>query len=144
MPTDHAVQTVTIEAPFDTVLATIRNVESQTEWVKEVLEAELLEEYEDGLPATATFHSTTTIGTDRYTLSYDHVDDGMSWELVKGKLQTAQNGRYTLRALGADRTEVTFDLTISHNLPVPGFIRSRVIKGVVNSTVSGLKTYLES
>lgn len=143
MPTDHAVQTVVIDAPFDTVLAQVRDVESQTEWVKEVLEAELLEEYEDGLPATAHFRSSTTIGTDEYTLSYEHFDDGMGWSLVKGKLQTAQDARYTLRPDGDDRTEVTFDLTISHNLPVPGFIRSRVIKGVVNSTVTGLKSYLE-
>ena len=144
MPTDHAVQTVVIAAPFDTVLAQVRDVESQTEWVKEVLEAELLEEYEDGTPATARFKSSTTIGTDQYTLAYEHFDDGMAWSLVKGKLQTAQDARYTLRPLGDDRTEVTFDLNISHNLPVPGFIRSRVIKGVVSSTVTGLKSYLEA
>ena len=32
-------------------------------------------------------------------------------------------------------TSVTYDLTIHHNLPLPGFLRSRVIKGLVDSTL---------
>ncbi len=143
MPTDHAAETLLVGAPFDTVLGVVRNVESQPTWIKEMLTAELLEEYEDGLPATASFTATSTIGKDAYTLEYEHADDGMSWTMVKGRLQTGQEGRYSLRDLGDDGTEVTFDLTIHHNLPVPGMIRNRVIKGLVHSTVSGLKGYCE-
>ena len=61
----------------------------------------------------------------------------MSWHLVKGRLQTGQDGRYTMRRKGAHRAEVTFELQISHNLPLPRFIRSRVIEGLVSSTVTG-------
>ena len=43
-----------------------------------------------------------------------------------------------LRALDATRTEVAFSLTISHNLPLPGFIRSRTIKGLVANNTGGL------
>jgi hypothetical protein len=64
-------------------------------------------------------------------------------DLVKGRLQTGQDGSYTLRTLGHVKTEVTFDLTIQHNLPLPGFLRGRVIRGLVQSTVSGLKGYVE-
>lgn len=143
MPTDTARQTVVVDAPFDEVLATIRDVESQTIWIKEILAAELLEEYEDGTPATAHFRATAPVGSDEYTLEYDHADDGMSWTMVKGKLQTGQEGVYTLRGLGPDSTEVTYQLTISHNLPLPGFVRNRVVRGLVSSTVTGLKGYLE-
>ena len=76
--------------------------------------------------------------TDRYTLGYEHVDDGMRWHLVEGRLQTAQDAAYSLVALDDARTEVTFALTFSHNLPLPGFVRSRVIKGLAGSTTSGL------
>lgn len=144
MPTDHASETVVVAAPFAKVLGVIRDVESQQVWIKEVLTAELLEEYEDGTAATAKFTATSTIGKDAYTLEYAHADDGMSWTMVKGKLQTGQEGRYSLRDLGDPGTEVTFDLTIHHNLPVPGFIRNRVIKGLVNSTVTGLKGHCEA
>jgi hypothetical protein len=37
---------------------------------------------------------------------------------------------------------VTFALTISHNLPLPGFVRSRVIRALVASTTNGLATHL--
>ena len=144
MPTDHAQQTIEVAAPFDKVLATIRDVEGQVDWIPEILEAELLEVYEDDdLPATARFKAAATVGTDHYTLSYEHADDGMSWTMVQGHMQTGQEGRYQLRELGRDLTSVTYDLTIHHNLPLPGFIRNRVIKGLVDSTLTGLKSHLE-
>lgn len=145
MPTDTATQTIEVDAPFDDVLATIRDIESQSEWIPEILEAELLEVYEDSdLPATARFKAAATVGTDEYTLSYEHSDDGMSWSMVKGRLQTGQEGAYTLEKLGPAKTSVTYELTIHHNLPLPGFIRGRVIRGLVDSTLTGLKKRLES
>ena len=143
MPTDTATKSVTIEAPLDEVLDAIRAVETQPRWVKEILEAQLLEEYDDGTPATARFKASTPVGSDRYTLEYEHSDDGMTWHLVEGRLQTGQDARYTLRRAGPGRTEVTFELTVRHNLPLPGFIRGRVINGLATSTVTGLKEYLE-
>jgi len=145
MPTDSATKTVHIEAPFADVLATVRDVESQVEWIPEILEVELLEVYEDSdLPATARFKASVAVGTDSYTLSYEHRNDGMSWTMVEGKLQTGQEGRYTLEELAPEKTSVTLELTIHHNLPLPGFIRNRVIKGLVDSTLTGLKKHLET
>ena len=139
MPTDSAEQTVEVQAPFADVLATIRDVEGQVEWIPEILEAEVLEEYDDGLPATARFKASATVGTDEYTLSYEHGDDQMSWTMVKGRLQTGQEGSYTLEKAGPASTTVTYSLTIHHNLPLPGFIRGRVIRGLVDSTLTGLQ-----
>ena len=143
MPTDSAVQTVDVEAPMGEVLATIRDVEGHADWVPEILEAELLEVYEDDdLPATARFKASATVGTDEYTLSYEHTQNTMSWTMVKGRLQTGQEGCYTLVEHGADRTSVTFELTIHHNLPLPAFIRNRVITGLVASALLGLQRRL--
>jgi uncharacterized membrane protein len=143
MPTDHATEKVVVAAPMKRVLATIRDVESQPKWVKEVVEAEVLETYDDGTPAMASFTATSPVGKDTYTLAYQHAADAMSWSLVKGRLQTGQDARYSLRSIDKGRTEVSFDLTIHHNLPLPGFLRGRVIRGLVHSTVSGLKGYVE-
>jgi hypothetical protein len=145
MPTDNAVQMIEVKAPYADVLAVLRDGESQPEWIPEILEAELLEVYEDDdLPATARFKASATVGTDQYTLSYEHTDDGLSWTMVEGRLQTGQEGVYRLVELAPDLTEVTYDLTIHHNLPLPGFIRHRVIKGLVESTLTGLKGRLEA
>jgi uncharacterized membrane protein len=144
MPTDTAQQTITVEAPYEEVLDTIRDVESQAEWIPEILEAEVLEVYDDdGLPATARFRASATVGTDEYVLSYEHTDDGMSWTMLEGRLQTGQEGRYTLTSSGSGRTSVSYELTIHHNMPLPGFIRGRVIRGLVGNTLTGLKQRLE-
>ncbi|MEO7130655.1 MAG: hypothetical protein ABIZ07_04695, partial [Dermatophilaceae bacterium] len=73
-----------------------------------------------------------------YTLAYEHTPDGMTWHLVEGRLQTGQDATYVLRPLDDERTEVTLTLTISHNLPLPGFLRNRTIKGLVTSNTGGL------
>jgi hypothetical protein len=118
-------------------------VERQPEWIPEILEAELLEVYEDdGLPATARFRASAAVGTDDYTLSYEHGDAGLSWTMVEGRLQTGQEGSYTVEDLGPGRTTVTYSLTIHHHLPLPGFVRRRVIDGLVESTLEGLERHL--
>ena len=145
MPTDTAHRTVEIAAPLSTVLDTIRDLEAQPSWVPEILEAEVLEVFEDdGLPATARFRASAAVGTDAYTLAYEHRDDGMDWSMVEGRLQTGQEGVYDLVETGPGSTSVTFRLTIHHNLPIPGLLRRRVIRGLVDNTVNGLKTHLES
>jgi hypothetical protein len=112
VPTDSDTRTVVVAAPFETVLATIRDVESQPTWIPEILDAELLEVYEDdGLPANARFKASATVGTDEYTLSYEHTDDTMSWTMLEGRMQTGQEGCYTLRevAPGGDRGHLRAD-----------------------------------
>ena len=144
MPTDHATETLVVAAPIKRVLTTIRDVESQPEWIEEIIGAEVLEKYDDGTPAKARFTATSPVGKDTYTLAYEHAADGMSWSLVEGRLQTGQDATYTVRDLGQGKTKVTYDLTIRHNLPLPGFLRGRVIRGLVHSTVKGLKGYVET
>lgn len=142
MPTDTASATVVVDAPFEAVLATIRDVAGIPAWVSDITEAEVLTTTDDGMPLTARFAAATAVGTDRYTLAYEHSPDGLSWHLVEGRLQTAQNATYSLVAVDDEHTEVTFTLTISHPLPLPGFIRSRTIKGLVANTTGGLKAHL--
>lgn len=144
MPTDEASRTVVVGAPLDRVLATIRDVAHQPDWVDEIKTVDVLESADDGLPAVAKVTAAAPVGTDEYTLSYEHRDDGMSWALVKGRLQTGQDASYTLRAVDPERTEVTFDLRISHNLPLPGFLRRKVIGDLVDHNINGLKHHLET
>jgi hypothetical protein len=143
MPVDTSEQTIEVSAPYAAVLATIRDVGSQAEWIPEIRDAEVLDSDADGRPATATFKAAAPVGTDEYTLAYHHRKDGMSWTMVKGRLQTGQEGDYSLHKVSPKRTSVTYRLTIHHNLPLPGFIRGRVIKGLVASTLTGLKSRVE-
>lgn len=144
MPTDHAVRTVEVAASRARVLRTIRDVASQPEWIPQIQRAEVLEVDDRGRPATARFAASTSVGTDEYTLRYEHGDSELAWTMVEGRLQTGQEGRYALVPAGRNRTAVTYDLTIHHHLPLPGFLRRRVIAGLVDDTLDGLKAYVES
>ena len=144
MPTDEASRTVTVTAPIDTVLATIRAVDHEPDWVEEIRSVEVLSSDDDGLPLQAHLIAAAPVGTDEYTLAYTHRADGMDWSMVKGKLQTGQDASYTLRAVDDTHTEVTFDLRISHNLPLPGFLRRKVIGDLATSRVKGLTKRVES
>ena len=144
MPTDEASRTVTVAAPIDTVLATVRDIASEPEWVAEIRTVEILESDSDGRPLQAHLTASAPVGTDEYTLAYTHRDDGLSWSLVSGKLQTGQDASYTLRAVDDAHTEVTFDLKISHNLPLPGFLRRKVIGDLASNRVKGLTKRVES
>ena len=143
MATDNAVKTVRIEASVQEALATIRAVEGQVDWVNEIKRAQVLTRDDEGLPVTAAFAASTPVGTDEYTLAYTHRADGMDWTLVQGKLQTGQEAHYTVVPAGDDACDVTFDLTVSHNLPLPGFLRRKVIGDLVTSTLTGLRRHLE-
>ena len=143
MPVDTSEQTIRVDASYATVLETLRDVESQAEWIPEIRAAEVLDVDSDGMPATATFKAAAPVGTDEYTLAYTHRPDGMSWSMVTGRLRTGQEGDYSVRELEPGHTSVTYRLTIHHNLPLPGFLRSRVINGLVSSTLGGLKSRVE-
>lgn len=138
MPTDTASQTIEVSGGLRRVLTTLRDVGSQSEWVPEIKQSEVLEEDDDGLPVTARFTAATPVGSDVYVLRYEHTDVGLSWSMVSGRLQSGQEGRYTLEPLGRSTTRVTFELTIHHHLPLPGFVRRRVIRGLVDGTLDGL------
>jgi ribosome-associated toxin RatA of RatAB toxin-antitoxin module len=144
MPTDHASGSIVVDASPDDVLAVLRDVEAQPQWVPQVTAAELLEEYEDGTPATASFQLSTPMGDDDFTLEFAHDDDGLSWTLVSSRMQKAQDGSYRLQPTGDGGTEVTLDLTVDHSLSVPGFLRRKVFGGWVDGSLRGLKEYVES
>jgi ribosome-associated toxin RatA of RatAB toxin-antitoxin module len=152
MPVDRASATTVVEAPLETVRDLLADVARQVEWVPEITEAELLEEYEDGSPATARFVMSTRLGVDRYTLEYEPADaadaassgPALSWTLVEGSLQKAQTGQYRLRDLGGGRTEVTLDLEVDHSISAPGFLRRKVFAAVVAGNLASLKAYLDA
>jgi ribosome-associated toxin RatA of RatAB toxin-antitoxin module len=143
MPRDEATATLVVDAEPERVLEVLRDVERQPEWVPGVTSAELLEEYEDGGPATARIGLTTPIGADQFTLEFEPPDGpSVVWSLVEGKVQTAQDGAYTVRDLGDGRSEVTLSLAVEHNVAVPGFLRRKAFSGWVEGSLRGLQRYL--
>ena len=125
-------------------MAVIADFESYPQWAKGVQTAEVTVDGAGGRAEQVYFALDVSPIKDEYTLAYEHADTAITWSMVKGKMQTGQEGSYVLRAIDADRTSVTYELTIHHNLPLPGFVRNRVIKGLVADALKGLKQHLET
>jgi uncharacterized membrane protein len=144
LPRDEAQAQVVVDADVDTVLAVIRDVERQPDWVSGVTLVELLEEYEDGGPATVRFELSTPIGSDVFVVEYEPPEPGsVRWSLVEGRVQTGQEGEYRVRDLGDGRSEVTLDLAVEHGVSLPGFLRRKAFSGWVEGSLRGLKQYVE-
>ena len=66
----------------------------------------------------------------------------MSWTLVKGQIQTAQNGSYVLVG-GAGGTTVTYSLAVDLNIPMIGMLRRKAEKVIIDTALKGLKRRVE-
>ena len=62
----------------------------------------------------------------------------MSWTLVSSSQQKAQDGKYTLVPKG-DNTLVKFDVTVDPNVPLPGFVLKRAVKGTMDAATQELR-----
>lgn len=53
------------------------------------------------------------------------------------------DGSYTLAPLGADRTEVTYQLAVDVKIPMLGMIKRKAEKVIIDRALAGLKKRVE-
>jgi ribosome-associated toxin RatA of RatAB toxin-antitoxin module len=141
---DHARATITIDAAPAEVMAVIADVGAYPSWSGPVERTEVVKETPDGRPARAKFWVDAKITKDQYTLDYTWAGDrSVSWVLVEGQQQTAQQGSYTLAEQGTG-TEVTYDLSVELKIKIPGLLRRRFQSGVMDAALKDLKKRIES
>lgn len=135
---------VTISASQETVFEQITDVESYPAWAEGVEEAEVLETDDAGRPARARFKVDAKVVEVAYTLEYDY--DGMdrvSWNLIEGDTISQLDGEYVLDGQG-DATHVTYTLEADVDIPLPGFMKKRAAKQILDTGLKGLKQRSES
>ena len=129
---------VVIEATPDEIMDVLFDLESLTQWSPAHQKIEVLERDDQGHP-TKSRQVVKIVGiTDEQVLAYSVHDDGVSWTLVSGKQQRAQDARYTLTPDG-DSTRVSFELTVDPIVPIPGFLIKRGAKGLMETATEGLR-----
>ena len=136
-------ETTTIAAPVDTVLDVITDLDAYPEWAEGILEAQTLTRDDVGRPDTARFRVDAKVAEVRYTLRYDYADGSVSWTLLEGETISQLDGRYELTPDG-DRTAVRYDLEADVDIPLPGFLKKRAAKQILEQGLRGLKRRAES
>ena len=141
---DATSSSITISAPPERVMAVIADFESYPEWADQVRDVEVLDAGAGGRAERVKFSMDAGAIKDTYTLDYDWAADDRSvtWKLVKGGIQKAQDGSYELAADG-DRTTVTYKLSVEVNFPMIGMLRRKAEKVIIDTALNGLKRRVE-
>ena len=136
---------IDIAAPAEQVMAVIADFEAYPEWAEQVKSVEVLEPGSGGRPARVKFTMDAGPIKDSYTLDYDWAPDdrSVSWTLVKGQMQKAQDGSYALTE-SKGSTTVTYSLAVDVKIPMIGMLRRKAEKVIIDTALKGLKRRVES
>lgn len=137
-------ESITIDAPPEDVYAVIIDLESYPEWAEGMKAVEVLERDDQGRPVRARYTVDARVMEVTYVLAYQHDEpDRLSWELVEGSQIRTLDGEYRLDGDGTS-TEVTYSLEVDVDLPLPGFMKKRAAKVIMETGLKGLKQRVES
>ncbi|MCC3314643.1 SRPBCC family protein [Nocardia africana] len=142
---DRTQRSITIDAPSDRVMAVIADLQSYPEWVSAARSVDVLETFPDGRARTAKFVLDAGVVKDTYVLSYTWRDDGraVSWRLVSGELQKAQDGTYELIDQPDGTTQVVYELTVDLTIPMIGMFKRKAEKVITDTALKELKKRVE-
>ncbi|HEY0815866.1 MAG TPA: SRPBCC family protein [Pseudonocardia sp.] len=142
---DATSSSITIAAPPERVLAVIADFAAYPEWAEQINAVEVLKPGNDGKAERVRFMMDAGPIKDSYTLDYVWAPDGHSvtWTLVKGQIQKAQDGSYTLAGQD-DSTTVTYSLAVDLNIPMIGMLRRKAEKVIIDTALKGLKRRVEA
>ena len=129
---------IVIEASPEEILDVIADFEAMPEWSAPHQSAEMLETGDDGRPSEVKMRVKTAGITDEQVVAYTWSGNEVSWTLVSSGQQKSQDGKYTLMPQG-DNTLVKFEITVDPNVPLPGFVLKRAIKGTIDSATKELR-----
>jgi len=135
---------IVIAAPRAAVMAVIADFAAYPQWASAVRAAEVLGQ-EDGRASRVRFTLDAGLVKDTYVLGYDWDGDaGVRWHLAEpGSVISAMDGGYLL----ADRdraTETTYELSVDLKIPMPGLLKRRAEKTIIDTALKGLKNRVES
>ena len=126
-------------------MAVIADFAAYPQWASAVRAAEVLGEETADRASQVRFTLDAGVVKDTYVLGYDWDGNaGVRWHLAEpGTVLSAMDGGYFL----ADRdgaTEATYELTVDLRIPMPGLLKRRAEKTIIDTALKGLKNRVES
>jgi hypothetical protein len=135
---------IVIAAPRAAVMAVIADFATYPQWASAVRAAEVLGQ-EDGRASRVRFTLDAGVVKDTYVLGYDWDGDAaVRWHLAEpGSVISAMDGGYLLADRGGN-TETTYELSVDVRIPMPGLLKRRAEKTIIDTALKGLKNRVES
>ena len=140
---EQTTSSIVIDAQPAAVMAVIADFEAYPSWAQGVKKAEPVDAGKR--PEQVYFELDASPIKDAYTLAYDwDGDNGVSWNLVEGKMLKAMDGAYLLDDRGDGTTEVTYRLAVDISIPMIGMLKRKAEKVIIDTALKGLKKRVES
>ena len=134
--------TVTIRASRQQVLDVILDLESYPEWADGMKDVEVTERDDQGRPVLARFSVDARVAHIDYVLRYDHSGEDLTWQLERGEVVRQLDGRYRIDEQDGT-SNVEYALEVDVTLPIPGFLKKRAAKVILETGLRGLKKRVE-
>jgi ribosome-associated toxin RatA of RatAB toxin-antitoxin module len=137
--------TVEIEAPLTEVALVLFNVAGYPEWLSSIKQVEVLESDGQGRVLKANVSVDAGVMKDRATLEYEWsgAPTEVSFSLDEADLMTAMDGKYILKALDDETTQVTYELGVQLSMPVPRMMIAKTEKTTIDQALTELKARFE-
>ena len=141
---DKTTSSIVIRVPRKDVMAVIADFEAYPEWAAGIRNAEVLSPAAERA-TTVRFTLDAGVIKDSYVLGYDWDGDArVRWHLAEaGSVISEMTGGYELAEHGDD-TEVTYDLAVGIRVPMPGMLKRRAEKTIIDTALKGLKSRAET
>ncbi|MDX1887766.1 SRPBCC family protein [Mycolicibacterium sp. 120270] len=135
----RASREVVFDAPVDTILDVLADIDAVPSWSSLHKSAEVLDRHPDGRP----HHVKATLKimgvTDKELVEYNWGDRWMVWDSSATAAQRGLHAEYNLTPVGEDRTRVRFDIILELAAPVPNFLIKRAKKQVLDVATESLR-----
>lgn len=139
---DRASASIHVAATPAEVLDVVADFAAYPDWVSSVRQTEVLTVGVDGRPAEVRLVIDGGLIRDDYVLAYTWGEQEVSWRLVRGQLQKSQEGSYRLTPQGGG-TLVRYELSVELGIPVPGMLKRRAERVVMDAALRDLKQRVE-
>lgn len=142
---DSSTASIVVEGPLAEVAARLIDLAQYPEWLTSIKKVEVMESDSQGRASKATLSIDAGVMKDRATLVYDYsaAPAEISFSLEEADLMTAMDGKYTLKALDSDSTQVTYELGVELSLPVPRMMIAKTEKATIDSALKELAAQFE-
>jgi uncharacterized membrane protein len=142
---ETASDTITIAASPDEVWAIATDLERYPEWARDVKDVVITARDDDGRPSQVEFRTSALGRSTHYTLLYDYSEapNALAWSMVKGDIQRSIEGAYRFERTADGGTLVQYDLAIELVVPLPGFVKRRAERRILNA-IKEMKAFAEA
>ena len=144
--TDLSKSLISIDAPIEAVQKALFELDKYPEWSAQIKSAEGLARDDQGRITKVKMSIDAGMMKDRPVLDYDwsQAPSKLSFSLDEADLLTGMDGVYTISAIDADTTEVTYELGVSLSMAVPAMMRQKAEKATIDAALAQLKSHLEA